>query len=138
MKNEFNIAKYYATEELEAIDRRFKFAAEASLQHFPCMDIHCEKCPFNTLKGQCGGKHSVIAMKYGDNPDWRQIQSRWQQEVINNDPDHPVELSMCKYDAKVLSEYIRRSNEILVIPDEMKRISEAVKRLIDRSLPNDN
>lgn len=138
MKNEFNIAKYYATGELEAIDSMFKLAAETRSQHFPCFNIRCAKCPFSTLKGQCGGKHSAIVEKYGGHPDWRQIESRWQQEVIDNDPDHPIEISMDKSDAKVLSEYIRRTNETLVIPDEMRRVSEYVKHLIDASLKHGN
>lgn len=138
MKNEFNISKYYATGELEAIDSMFRLAAETRSLHFPCIDIHCAKCPFNTLKGQCGGKHSVIRMKYGEHPDWRQIQSRWHQEVIDNDPGRPIELSIDKPDAKILSEYIRRTNETLVMPDEMKRVSEHVKHLIDEALTHGN
>lgn len=87
MKNEFNIAEYYTTEELKAIDRMFKLAAEGGFQHFPCKDIDCDKCPFNTLKGHCGGKHSVIIAKYGRHPDWRSIESIWEQEIIDSGAD---------------------------------------------------
>ena len=80
----------------------------------------------------------MITAKYGDHPDWRQIESRWQQEVIDNDPDHPIDISIDPSDAKVLSEYIRRVNQTLVIPGEMERVSEFVRHLIDASLEHGN
>lgn len=148
--NEFNIANKYSIEELEAIQRKFKLAADAGLSHFPCMEIDCNKCPFNTIKGECGGKSSIIIAKYGEHPDWRQIESRWGQDVIDSAADIEeskemddgtpgrIVISLVEPDAKVLSEYIRRANETLVVPDAMWRVSEYVKRLIDASLTNVN
>lgn len=144
--NEFNIAHKYSLKELEAIRRKFKFAEEANLQHFPCMDIDCAKCPFNTLKGECGGKSDVIIAKYNRHPDWRLIESIWEQEIIDSDADieeseemdyetpDRIEISLTKPEAKVFSEYIRRTTETLAIPDEMWRVAVDFKRLIDASL----
>ena len=147
--NEFNIARTYSIKELTTIHRMFKFAEEASLQDFPCMNLDCIKCPFNTLKGECGGKSDVVIAKYGRHPDWRSIESIWEQEIIDSSTDIEeseemdetlgiISISLDEQDAKVLSEYIRRTTETLAIPDEMWRVAVDFKRLIDASLKHGN
>ena len=147
--NEFNIASKYTTEELEAIRRKFKLAADAGLEHFPCSEIDCTTCPFNTLEYECGGKSSAIVARYGKSPDWRELEFRWEQEVIASGADieeskemdetpGKIIISLDEHDAEVLSEYIRRVNETLMIPNRMWCVSEYVKRLIDASLKHGN
>lgn len=148
--NEFNLARHYSVVDLKVIHSLFESAGEVNNRSFPCMGLDCDKCPFNTLKGRCGGTSTVIAEKYGKCPDWRAIHRRWEQAVIDSGADieeseetddetiDRIVIPLYEHDAKVLSEYIRRTNETLNVPTTMLAVSGYVKRLIDASLKHGN
>lgn len=148
--NEFNIARNYSIEDLDIIRKAFEQSEKLNRTDFPCRDVTCSRCPFNTLKGRCGGTSSVITAKYGKSPDWRSLEFRWEQEVIGSGADikEPEDVNVCTpdrivisltaRDARVLSEYISRTNETLVVPTTMLAVSGYVKRLIDASLKHGN